>query len=78
MEPCDQCRHPKPEKGRAFDGRRAYRCPQCDHSWTEGMQGRKPRYSPQRQGYQFADTGAERKPRYDKVYYDGLAWLNSL
>jgi len=47
-----------PEKGRAMDGRRAYRCPVCVSVWTEGMQGRVKRYSSQRPGYQFADTGA--------------------
>lgn len=55
---CDNCKHPTPDKGRAFDGRRAYRCPRCGNIWTWGLQGREPRYSPQRHGYQFSNTGA--------------------
>lgn len=51
------------DKGRAFDGRRAYRCPVCGSKWTEGTQGRKRRYSKQRPGYQFKDTGAYRHGR---------------
>lgn len=46
------------DKGRAFDGRRAYRCKVCETVWTYGMQGRERDYSPQRQGNQFHDTGA--------------------
>lgn len=49
------------EKGRAMDGRRAYRCRLCGATWTNGLQGRTRRYSPQRTGYQFADTGAARR-----------------
>lgn len=58
MNPCHKCGHTKPDKGRAFDGRRVYRCPQCGTSWSEGMQGREKQYSPQRPGNQFFDTGA--------------------
>lgn len=50
---CPICRQGKPDKGRAFDGRRAYRCKSCGFIWTEGLQGRKRRYSKQRPGYQF-------------------------
>ena len=46
------------DKGRAVDGRRAYRCRVCGATWTEGLQGRKRRWSPQRDGNQFHDTGA--------------------
>lgn len=53
---CPTCRVPKPDKGRAFDGRRAYRCVSCGTKWTEGSQGRGKKYSPQREGYQFADS----------------------
>ena len=55
---CDRCKQPNPDKGRAFDGRRAYRCVQCGHEWTEGLQGRLKKYSKQRQGFQFHNTGA--------------------
>lgn len=51
---CDGCRSSDIEKGRAFDGRRAYRCRNCQNIWTNGMQGRKKKYSKQRQSYQFA------------------------
>ena len=44
------------EKGRAMDGRRAYRCKQCGSIHTYGMQGRKKTYSQQRESYQFADS----------------------
>lgn len=53
---CAVCQTPKPDKGRAMDGRRAYRCKSCGNVWTEGMQGREKRYSNQRDGYQFADS----------------------
>lgn len=53
---CDKCHHPKPDKGRAFDGRRAYRCSNCGNCWTNGMQGRSKRYSNQREGHQFANS----------------------
>lgn len=46
------------DKGRAFDGRRAYRCQNCLVVWTEGLNGRARKYSPQRPSYQFKDTGA--------------------
>ena len=48
----------KMDKGRAFDGRRAYRCPQCNSEWTDGMQGALKKYSVQRLGNQFYNTGA--------------------
>ena len=48
----------KKDVGRAFDGRRAYRCKQCGVIWTTGLQGRNKKYSNQRSGYQFKDTGA--------------------
>ena len=53
---CGHCRQPGPKKGRAFDGRRAYRCGNCGNTWTDGLQGRERNYSPQREGYQFADS----------------------
>ena len=53
---CANCRHTGVDKGRAMDGRRAYRCQRCGNVWTEGLQGRERKYSPQRDGYQFADT----------------------
>lgn len=53
---CPVCKTPKPDKGRAFDGRRAYRCiSSCKNIWTEGMQNRIKKYSKQRVGYQFKD-----------------------
>lgn len=51
----------KVDRGRSFSGRRAYRCKLCGAVWTMGRQGRRPRYSIQRDGYQFADTGASRQ-----------------
>lgn len=53
---CAVCKTPKPDKGRAMDGRRAYRCKNCGNVWTEGMQGREKKYSEQRDSYQFADS----------------------
>lgn len=50
---CPACRGTNFEKGRAFDGRRAYLCNSCYKIWTEGMQGRTKKYSIQRNGYQF-------------------------
>jgi len=44
------------DKGRAMDGRRAYRCKQCGSIHTSGMQERKQMYSTQRESYQFADS----------------------
>lgn len=35
---CPICKHPGYDKGRAFDGRRAYRCHNCGNVWTEGLQ----------------------------------------
>lgn len=57
---CSRCLSPSIDKGRAWDGRRAYRCRACRHEWTEGWQGMaRQRPSPQRQsGHQFADSGA--------------------
>jgi hypothetical protein len=46
------------DKGRACDGRRAYRCPICENIWTMGTFGRNPSYSVQRPSFQFYDTGA--------------------
>jgi transposase-like protein len=57
---CSVCQGTDLDKGRAADGRRAYRCQRCGATWTDGLQGRKPRYSHQRQGDQFANTGASR------------------
>ena len=53
---CASCQTEKPDKGRAWDGRRAYRCKCCGNVWTEGMQGREKKYSEQRQGFQFANS----------------------
>jgi len=50
------CLHTGIDKGRAFDGRRAYRCQKCGNVWTDGIQGREKKYSPQRMSYQFADS----------------------
>lgn len=50
---CPACRSNIFEKGRAFDGRRAYLCNTCSRIWTEGMQGREKKYSIQRESYQF-------------------------
>ena len=58
MRRCSVCHCEHPEKGRALDGRRCYRCRHCRVEWSEGMQGRRPRYSKQRLGFQFHDTGA--------------------
>lgn len=55
---CDNCRHPRADKGRAVDGRRAYRCRNCRTVWTRGLQGRARQYNEQRRGVQFADTGS--------------------
>lgn len=60
---CPECRCPTSDKGRAFDGRRAYRCVRCGNIWSNGLQGRLRRYSVQREGYQFADTGASTHPK---------------
>ena len=60
LRPCPICRNAAPDKGRAMDGRRAYRCRSCDYIWTDGLQGRERKYSPQRPYYQFGDTGAAR------------------
>ena len=56
---CGSCKGRSFDKGRAMDGRRAYRCRGCGAVHTCGMQGRKKTYSPQRPGYQFADTKKE-------------------
>lgn len=53
---CSNCFNINVSKGRAFDGRRAYRCNNCGHVWTNGMQGRKKKFSKQRESYQFADS----------------------
>ena len=52
---CPVCHHAGVDKGRAWDGRRAYRCQRCGETWTEGMQGRARRFSAQRKRYQFHD-----------------------
>lgn len=56
---CVSCCSPDVEKGRAVDGRRAYRCRNCGHTWTEGMQGRVKRWNSQMIargiGYQFGN-----------------------
>ena len=52
---CPNCRHTDISKGRAWDGRRAYRCNSCKHLWTDGMQGRKKKYNNQQYGYQFSN-----------------------
>lgn len=75
---CDNCSHTGIDKGRAFDGRRAYRCQKCGNEWTEGMQGRERKHSKQRMGSQFHDTGAGRaanKPLDQKAqqgYYSAI------
>lgn len=53
---CGACHCPDVLKGRAFDGRRAYKCGRCGGVWTCGMQGRAKRYSAQRWSYQFAKS----------------------
>jgi len=59
---CPSCKYRGFDKGRAFDRRRAYRCQKCGVIWSEGWQGIKSqRFSIQRLGYQFADTGAGKK-----------------
>lgn len=63
---CRYCMHRPLDKGRAMDGRRAYRCPNCGTTTTYGMQGRKRRYSVQRGGYQFHDTGAAKLTKHDR------------
>jgi transposase-like protein len=63
---CPKCKTKYPKKGRAFDGRRAYRCGSCGYTWTEGMQGRQRRYSEQREGFQFADDLEIPKPEGEK------------
>ena len=51
-----RCKGKHIEKGRAADGRRAYRCGFCGTIWTNGLQGRKRKYAKQRSGYQFATS----------------------
>lgn len=53
---CAYCQTTNPDKGRAVDGRRAYRCKCCGSIWTEGMQGREIKIQKQRLSYQFADS----------------------
>lgn len=62
---CPVCRCNKLDKGRALTGRRAYRCKLCGNTWTAGTQGRKAKFSAQRQGTQFHDTGACKQERFD-------------
>ena len=59
---CPQCRAVDFDKGRAADGRRAYRCQTCRCVWTEGLQGKTPSYSALWLGYQFSDSGASADP----------------
>lgn len=58
---CGNCHKRVVDRGRAFDGRRAYRCTLCGMTWTCGLQGRVQQFSSQRVGYQFFDTGASRR-----------------
>lgn len=58
---CPSCGCKHFDKGRAFDGRRCYRCKQCGHKHSAGLQGRERKYSLQRHGFQFADTGASKQ-----------------
>lgn len=37
---CAVCRSPDIERGRDGEGKRAYRCRSCAHTWTEGGQSR--------------------------------------
>lgn len=60
MLKCVNCNHTGIDKGRAFDGRKAYRCQLCGSVWTNGLQGKK-QFSKQRIGYQFADTQSRPK-----------------
>lgn len=53
MKKCRKCFCTNIDKGRAFDGRRAYRCNSCNYIWTEGMQGRQHKYSKQMINFQF-------------------------
>jgi len=53
---CSNCQTPNPDKGRAVDGRRSYRCKCCKNVWTEGLQGRKQKFSVQRLSCQFFDS----------------------
>lgn len=48
---CPVCGKAHLEKGRAADGRRAYRCLVCRHVWTDGATRKK--FHTQRVGYQF-------------------------
>ena len=79
--PCPGCknrRHPH-DKGRAADGRRAYRCRICGAQWTCGNQGRRRRYNVQRSwfaGYQFKDTGAAKGE--DRMTHQGVRELNEM
>ena len=53
---CSNCLTPDPERGRAWDGRRAYKCKCCGRVWTEGLQGKNKKSNKQRVGYQFANS----------------------
>jgi len=59
---CDskQCTSIDIDKGRDIRRRRVYRCNVCGCIWVVNF-GAKKRYSFQRQGYQFKDTGASRQ-----------------
>lgn len=76
----------KVDRGRACDGRRAYRCKLCGAIWTSGTNGRKWQHSSQRESYQFADTGAgssekKRSPNvklgYDNECCSGCSYSNT-
>lgn len=64
---CISCKYHECDPGRACDGRRAYRCKKCGDIKTFGMQGRKRRYSEQRPGYQFYDTGASKQNLFWRI-----------
>ena len=66
---CPSCKHTGIDKGRAMDGRRAYRCQRCGNVWTEGLQGKTKIFVEQRVGFQFADTQSRPKdiPTFDEL-----------
>ena len=54
---CIVCRSRNIDKGRGYDGRRAYRCNDCGQKWTQGMQGLKEKkYNVEGRTYQFKDN----------------------
>jgi transposase-like protein len=73
---CPTCKHTGIDKGRTESGRRAYRCQKCDTEWPIIINEREPRYSPQRQEYQFHDTGAwsrAKQARWERTIDDMIA-----